>query len=234
MDISINKHKGVRIALGYQSRVGKDTFADYLVSKGLAIKLSFAEDVYIIATWIQKFIGKPVEKDRGLLQLVGTGITEHYGEPIWTKRLMEKVNKVSEEHPNLGIVVTDMRFPSDMKALVNAGFTTIKITRKNRPIDEYMDHISERALADAKFDYTITNDGSFKEFGKKVQTLWDCLQMNLQMNTRLVNIDDAFRDVKLLGGSHRGITFGEDIAYDNIMIPTPDNNDEDEEVFPII
>ena len=96
----------------------------------------------------------------------------------------EKIGKpVHDEYPNW--IITDMRFPNELGAVKNNGGITIRINRpKNIPViifeepadDEHkpryvagfdpykpvVEHLSETALDDAKFDYVINNNGSIE------------------------------------------------------------------------
>lgn len=161
-----------RIALGHQARVGKDTFADYITKSSPfpTTRVSFAEGVYGVAGVVQTFLGKPIEKDPGLLQMIGTELRNHYGENIWVDRALKKISDIPSYH---NVIVTDMRFENEMVALKENGFTTVKITRKDRPIDRNPNHISETALAQAKFDHSIENDGDMEQYFRKIQTLCD-------------------------------------------------------------
>ena len=74
------------------------------------------------------------------------------------------------KYPNW--IITDMRFPNEMKAVVKRHGITIRVTRpvkksKNTP----KLHSSETALDKAKFDYEIINDGSMEKLVKKVRKI---------------------------------------------------------------
>ena len=82
------------------------------------------------------------------------------------------------EYPNW--IITDMRFPNEMNAIVERGGITIKVIRPhgyiNPHTDEYKEvpwsyHKSETALDDVKFDYEIINDGNTEELVKKVREI---------------------------------------------------------------
>ena len=149
----------IRIAFGYQSRVGKDTAAKYIKSKYGGEIFSFSESVYTIARSIQTILGKPVEKDPKLLQWIGMGLRNHYSPDVWVNATMDKIraNGIGCENMKLReiTIVTDLRFPNEFAALKAAGFTTVKITRADRPIDRDPNHISETALAEFDFAFTI-------------------------------------------------------------------------------
>lgn len=156
--------KPLKIALGHQARVGKDTFAAYLEEREVSGKFSFAEKLYEATASIQSILGKPLEKDPALLQMLGSDLKLHYGDNIWVDATMKKIRQFEAHNPTANIIVTDIRFPNEMEALKIEGFTTIKIARKDRPIDRDPNHISETALAGAQFDYTINNNGTMEDF----------------------------------------------------------------------
>jgi len=101
-----------------------------------------------------------------LLQKLGSLLREHYGEDILITGMLDLIKIVPPEH---NVVVTDMRTPREMAALKEAGFTTIKITRKDRPIDRDQKHSTEVGLADATFDLHLENDGTIEEFKDKIE-----------------------------------------------------------------
>lgn len=165
----------LRIALGHQARVGKDTFAEQVIKRYGGYQVSFAEGVYELAAQIQSFFGFDIRKDPGLLQLIGVGMREHYSADIWVNRADNRIKEILSKHPRANIIITDMRFPNEMEYLTRTGFTTVKITRENRPIDRDPNHISETALAMSKFDFHIANDGTKEEFLKNVDKLAELL-----------------------------------------------------------
>ena len=66
-------------------------------------------------------------------------------------------------------IITDMRFPNEMEAVVERKGITIRVTRPDFLSFEAMLHPSETALDDAKFDYEIINDGSLEDLVEKVK-----------------------------------------------------------------
>lgn len=57
-------------------------------------------------------------------------------------------------------VVTDMRFPNELQAIQQRGGLTIRVNRK---LADSVDHISDRALDNAKFDIVLDNNGSIND-----------------------------------------------------------------------
>lgn len=83
-------------------------------------------------------------------------------------------------HPDW--IITDCRFPNELKAVEDKGGVTIRVTRPkerevflmnaNEVIDTtIIEHISETALDSAVFQYEITNDGTLDELIDKVRNI---------------------------------------------------------------
>ena len=163
---------GLRLALGHQSRSGKDTFADYISATcGQTIVLSFAKKLYNITEHIQHTTGRKVEKDPKLLQLMGATLRKYYDDKLFVKLLMDDIDKLILNNPDVNIVVADMRFRVEMEALKERGFSTIKINRSNRPIDRDPNDISEVDLLSHPFDISIDNNGTLNEFYNTIDNL---------------------------------------------------------------
>jgi hypothetical protein len=85
--------------------------------------------------------------------------------------LSKKGGKVKcAKYPNW--IITDMRFPNEIAAVELREGITIRVNRDNgtREIDTNP-HPSETALDDAKFDYTIENNGTLDELVEKVRAI---------------------------------------------------------------
>lgn len=84
--------------------------------------------------------------------------------------LSQSMNAGQTELPNW--IITDMRFPNEMEAVVERKGITIRVIRDNgtRAID-INPHASETALDDAMFDYEIINDGSIEDLVEKVKEI---------------------------------------------------------------
>ena len=85
-----------------------------------------------------------------------------------------------KEYPNW--IITDMRFPNEVKAVKDRGGITIRINRpdfvenaltgEKFPVKVYkQEHESETALDNYKFDYEIQNDGTIAELIDKVEVI---------------------------------------------------------------
>lgn len=142
---------------------------------------------------------------RLLLQLLGTECGRDIIHPnIWVNSLMaDYKSKLSSNHPVDDLdweprfiypnwIITDMRFPNELKAVEDRDGITIRVNRNwfkselpnggtltvQRGIltgheDEILgkEHPSETALDNAKFDYTINNDGTLEDLINKVREI---------------------------------------------------------------
>lgn len=129
---------------------------------------------------------------RLLLQLLGTEVGRNIIHPnIWVNALFadykcndcNKTSCYNEEDTGQDIcnfpnwIITDMRFPNELKAVKDRGGITIRVNRNNNvcvcvndskldclvQCNEKPQHPSETALDNAKFDYVIDNDGSIED-----------------------------------------------------------------------
>ena len=134
---------------------------------------------------------------RLLLQIIGTECSRNIIHPsIWVNALMNKYKKNTlsryrlrdsnkeyydeipvYNYPNW--VITDMRFPNEMKAIKDKGGISIRITRPREVLleecviseDSELLHESETVLDDAKFDYIIDNNSDIEQLIKKVKSI---------------------------------------------------------------
>ncbi len=163
--------KPIRIAFGHQSRVGKDTAADYICNTYGANTCRFSSGIYHIAESIQAYLGRDKVKDPGLLQFLGEGLRQHYGDDVWVNPARESICDLMQLLPQSNITVTDLRHINEAEMLTELGFITVKIVRPDCVIDRDPNHISETALANYNFDYTIINDGTVDELYDKLDNI---------------------------------------------------------------
>lgn len=76
---------------------------------------------------------------------------------------------VENEGPYPNWIITDVRFPNELKAIEDRGGLTIRVNT-NRA-GKLSNHESETALDGAKFDYVIDNSGTIEELIEKVKTI---------------------------------------------------------------
>ena len=100
---------------------------------------------------------------------------------VWVNALfadynsIDKLIRITEEgleeweegnYPNW--IITDMRFPNEMEAVVERKGITIRVVRPGVLVGT---HASEIALDDAKFDYEIENNGTIEDLVEKVKEI---------------------------------------------------------------
>jgi len=107
IDFLFRKSPGVKIAFGCQSRVGKDTAADYLIGKHGGVKVSFATPMYKIMHFTQQALGFKQKKDPKFLQNIGTWARNQNSE-VWVEWLKTRIDSLEGEN----IFVSDVRYPT--------------------------------------------------------------------------------------------------------------------------
>ena len=135
---------------------------------------------------------------RELLQKLGTdAVRDGLHKDAWVNALFAdyKINRLSmsnsveeiSKQPYPNWIITDMRFPNEMEAVVERKGITIRVVRpkieslvdKMRPYSDLVhygipmpkEHPSETALDDAEFDYEIINDGEIVDLIEKVKQI---------------------------------------------------------------
>lgn len=117
---------------------------------------------------------------RTILQILGTEIGRQIHPDIWINALMKdykgeivgydgssKKDIFSKELPNW--IITDVRFPNEVKAIKDRQGIIIRINRKLKNNDN---HISETALDDYKeFDYVLENSGNLITLEQSVRKM---------------------------------------------------------------
>ena len=130
---------------------------------------------------------------RLLMQLLGTECGRQILHPnVWVNSLMSEYKlkwvptgdsvaeedvSIQKEYPNW--IITDTRFPNELRAVKDRAGITIRVNRpdfvENSLTGEKFivkvhksEHLSETSLDHAEFDYVIENDGTLKDLKEKV------------------------------------------------------------------
>ena len=194
---------------------GKDTVADYLVNFHRFKRESFANSlkdaVSQVFGWDRELLegrtkesrdwretkdewwSKRLKKDitpRWVLQYWGTEvIRKGFHDDMWVASLENRLRNTKND-----IVITDCRFPNEIKAIRNAGGKVVRIKRGPEPewfddaksmnrgparnmswalskhnIEKLGIHASETAWVGTKFDVVINNDGTLDELYTQVE-----------------------------------------------------------------
>jgi dephospho-CoA kinase len=162
----------IRICLSGKLGSGKNLFLE-LAQKNYP-HLEFTEDkfafpIYEIQDLIQQYIGIKREKDGKLLQFIGNHFRDKDPD-IWVNWFKQYTN-----HDNH--IITDCRFPNELKACKELGYITVRINRQiglraNNLGNRDFNHISETALdstSSTEFDFIINNNGSLEMFEEAVK-----------------------------------------------------------------
>lgn len=163
---------------------GKDTTAELLKaeleSKGQRVLIAHYADLlkYICRTFFN-WDGNKDENGRSILQYVGTDIIRHQCADYWVKFMMDFLFMFRKEWDY--VLVPDTRFENEVEyvKLSWIGEKDTYTIRVNRPnfdsgaTKEQLNHSSECALDNYKFDYYIENDGTLEDLELKVKNLLD-------------------------------------------------------------
>jgi hypothetical protein len=196
---------------------GKDTIADYLTNFHGFRRESFANSLkdavaYVfgwdrtmlegrtktarewreqVDPWWAERLGMPTLTPRWVLQYWGTEVCRKaFHDDIWIASLENKLRNSKDD-----IVISDCRFPNEIKSIKEAGGIVIRVKRGDDP-EWYKDaadmnagdkcinwalatkrmelrkiHASETAWVGTKFDAVLTNDGTIDDLMAKVKDL---------------------------------------------------------------
>jgi hypothetical protein len=196
---------------------GKDTIADYLTNFHGYRRESFANSLKDavaqvfgwdrtmlegrttqarawreqVDTWWAERLNMPELTPRWILQYWGTEVCRKaFHDDIWIASLENKLRNSKDN-----IVISDCRFPNEIKSIHNAGGIVIRVKRGAEPewyndaadmnagdrcsnymmaktrIQKLGIHASETAWVGTKFDVTLSNDGSIDDLYAQVQAL---------------------------------------------------------------
>jgi hypothetical protein len=196
---------------------GKDTIADYLTNFHGFRRESFANSLKDavahvfgwdrtmlegrtkmarewreqVDPWWAERLMMPNLTPRWVLQFWGTEVCRHgFHDDIWIASVENKLRNSKDD-----IVISDCRFPNEIKSIKNAGGIVIRVKRGDDPVwyqdacdmnagDRCMNymiaktrmqklgiHASETAWVGTKFDAVLTNDSTIDELFAKVKDL---------------------------------------------------------------
>jgi hypothetical protein len=122
---------------------------------------------------------------RELLQLFGTEVGRQIHSDFWVNALFSDYKHLAtnwdcDGNETIGYepawIITDVRFPNELKAIKDRGGITIRINRNETKLNEIIrttigQHPSETALDNAKFDYILDNNGTIKQLIENVKDI---------------------------------------------------------------
>jgi hypothetical protein len=197
---------------------GKDTIADYLTNFHGFRRESFANTLKDavaqvfgwdrtmlegrtkqarewreqVDPWWAERLNMPDLTPRLVLQLWGTEVCRKgFHDDIWIASLENKLRTSTDD-----VVISDCRFPNEIKSIKNAGGIVVRVKRGPEPewyesavvanrgpdgnltwstnktrLEKYGIHASETAWVGTKFDYVLDNDGSIDDLFAQVKGL---------------------------------------------------------------
>jgi hypothetical protein len=195
---------------------GKDTIADYLVNIHQFRRESFANTLKDsvasvfgwdrdllegrtrhsrewreqVDPWWAERLGMPNLTPRWVLQYWGTEVVrKSFHDDTWIASLENKLRNSSDD-----VVISDCRFPNEIKAIRNQGGTVLRVVRGPEP--EWYDlavesnrgqfnhmktaypevHASETAWVGTEFDAVLYNNGTLDQLYKQINDLVQDLQ----------------------------------------------------------
>lgn len=196
---------------------GKDTIADYLITfKGFK-RMSYAgplkDAIAAIFNWDRELLEGTTKYSREwrdtvdpwwaerldikhltprwVLQQWGTEVGRRaFHDDIWIASVENQLRNIKDN-----IVISDCRFPNELKSIKNAGGITIRVYRDKNPIwydaavalnkgyytpgysearkilDEYNVHASEYSSVGLDYDYYVDNGGTVDELHRKIDSI---------------------------------------------------------------
>lgn len=144
------------IGIAGKMRTGKSTAAKIIMDHYRHGRLvPFSKGIKQIAMQMG-WNGKKDEKGRRLLQLLGTECGRKcIGEDIWIRHWLNNIHMCGDSL----ILVDDVRFPNECKAIKDMGGILIKMIRNT---DTQSDHASEQDLPSSYFDLIIFNNDTLE------------------------------------------------------------------------
>ena len=118
---------------------------------------------------------------RKFLQYFGTDfMRELFSDNLWVDNIIDRIKHNSYYTSDSMFIITDTRFTNEIERVQKelgkkCDIVSLRVERPSLPVNENA-HISETALDDYFFDYTIVNDGTKKELKGKVKMFLEGLK----------------------------------------------------------
>lgn len=118
---------------------------------------------------------------RKFLQYFGTDfMRELFSDNLWVDNIIDHIKHNLHYTADSMFIITDTRFPNEIERVQKelgkkCDIISLRVERPSLLVNENA-HISETALDDYFFDYTIVNDGTKKELKEKVKEFLEGLK----------------------------------------------------------
>ncbi len=164
------------ITISGKAESGKDTTAAILKTEletlGYSVLIThYADLLKYICKQFFGWNGKKDEEGRTLLQIVGTEGIRSKEPTYWVDFIKQMLGFFPNEWDF--VLIPDTRFPNEIDGM-KKGFQTVsvKVVRpnfENSLTEEQRNHVSETALDNFVFDYTITNPGEMDGLNAQIK-----------------------------------------------------------------
>ena len=176
------------IGLSGYARSGKDSTAELLCLNYGYTRLSFADpirhalmvlnpkldSITRLAEYVDDYgwdMAKQNPEVRRLMQVFGTEVGRTmFGEDVWVKLALRDLS------PNSKVVISDVRYPNEARAIKSLGGSLWRINRHNH--SAVNGHKSEHAMDNFTFNHVIYNDGTLDDLSDEVFMLAKELGLN--------------------------------------------------------
>lgn len=171
------------IGLTGKARSGKDTLARMMITNLGYSRLAFADPMKkaaaaafgtLIGDFHDDVIKNEIEPEwnisrRRMMQATGQIFKTEFGEDFWVRRLMRTYDIM--KHTD-NIVITDVRFDAEAKAIIQNGGRIVEIIRENSGLQgDEAQHISESGISPTLVFHRIRNDGTIQEMYEQMLKL---------------------------------------------------------------
>lgn len=186
-------HSVKLIGLMGNKRVGKDTFADYLVSKYGFVKLAFADPIKEVAKLLFNLDDNDllnIDKEyilpefnislRQFYQIFGTELMRKdifqylpkFPKNIWINTVFNKIDKLQKEGYNK-FVISDVRFNEEAVSIFEKGGILIKINKDldSNNIDTHLSEVEINSISDDMIKYYIDNNDTRDIYYEKIDEI---------------------------------------------------------------
>lgn len=143
------------------AQAGKDTVGDWLHENRGWTRVAFATPLKAVATAIG-WNGQKDDVGRRLLQDLGVAVREHLDPDAWVN-----ASEAAIERAGTPVVITDVRFPNELKMIRRRGGKILRIERPG--VGAINAHSSEHSVNAGDCDLILHNDGTLADLPEKIQ-----------------------------------------------------------------
>lgn len=90
-------------------------------------EVKFAGPLYGAVSALQSHLGIAEEKDRELMQYIGSHYRAKEGPSFWANQLKDRLTILQDSYPGVVILIDDLRYPEELKALKEVGALTVRL-----------------------------------------------------------------------------------------------------------